>query len=50
MIDVVRSLEVELAKDRPKAMTVDEMRELHKLIKDSTNVMVSRLFVLLTAQ
>lgn len=50
MVDIVRDLEVELAKDRPKAMTIDEMRSFHKLLKEATNAMTSRLFVLLTAQ
>lgn len=48
--EVVRSLESEFAKDRPKPLSLDELKAMHKLIKQSTEVLNSRLFVVLTAQ
>jgi len=48
--DMARALEVELAKDKPKAMTVEEMRTFQKLFKQSIEVFNTRLFVVMSAQ
>jgi len=48
--DMARALEVELAKEKPKPMSVDDMRAFQKVFKQSLEVFNTRLFVVMSAQ
>jgi len=48
--DMSIALEVELTKEKPKRISVENMRSFQKLLKQSIEVLNTRLYVVISAQ